>query len=63
MTKQGMIYVEKRVGINNDRLVIVRDLQQRHVYDDPQHWVKVATDGAARFDFDPSSGPRPGTNN
>jgi primase-polymerase (primpol)-like protein len=62
LMKEGMIYLDKRVGNNNDRLVIVRDLHPQQVYDNAQHWMNVATDGAARFDFDPSSGPQPGTN-
>jgi hypothetical protein len=62
LLKLGIIYLDKRVGINNDRLVIVRDLHPQQVYENAQHWVNVATDGAARFDFDPSSRPQPGTN-
>jgi hypothetical protein len=60
LMKLGMIYLDKRIGINNDHLVIVRDLHPQEIYDNGQHWVNVATDGAARFDFDRSSGPQPG---
>jgi hypothetical protein len=55
-----MIYLDKRIGSNNDRLVIVRDLRPQEVYDNAQHWVNVAINGAAHFDFDQTSGPQPG---
>jgi hypothetical protein len=56
LAKANMIYVSERVGKGNERLVVVRDLQESDVYNDPQHWINVAIDAAAKFDF-----PQPGT--
>jgi hypothetical protein len=60
LAKANMIYVSERVGKGNERLIIVRDLQETDVMKSPQHWINVAIDAAAQFDFDPSSGRRPG---